>query len=123
MNASEFLKKLLDDGTGDKIVIACREYVKKHGSLKGADMRDHMIACGGNWVAMTFSALPNEIIDLMPENLKDYGGDESGMAAILAAKAVYNLLGGRVVLQVRDAYGRIIRNRLGVPWEGVKFDD
>lgn len=123
MNARGFLTRLLDDGTGDKVVAACRQYVKRHGSLKGLDIKERMIACGGNWVAMTFSALPNEIVDLMPVKLKDYGGDESGMAAILAAKAAYNLLGGRVVLQVRDRYGRIIRNRLGLPWEGCQFED
>ena len=122
MNAKEFLVKLLDDGTGERVVSACRQYVQKNGSFAGLDIKQRMICCGGNWVAMTFSALPNEIAEIFPENLTDYGGDESGIAAILAAKAAYNLLGGRVVLQVRNSSGRIISNRLGLPWEGVTFE-
>ena len=115
MNAREFLIKLLDDGTGDKVVAACRQYVKQHGSFCGKNIKEQMVCSGNNWVAMTFSALPNEISNLMPNDNVAYGGDESGIAAILAAKAAFNLLGGRVVL--RD----VATKRMILPWAGCSF--
>ncbi len=122
MNAKQFIIGCLDEQLGSVVVDACKLYVQQNGSLKGAKMKDRMAACGGNWVAMYWSAIPNKISRLCPDENIAYGGDQSGMASILFAQAVFNLLGGNVLKPIRDKYGRVVPGRRGLPWAGCSFD-